>query len=53
MSSMFYGAQHISQQLTLHLLLDLPFGCSDNIIVILLDNNNNNNNNRLFSIKAM
>ena len=55
---MFYGAQPISQKLMVHHLLDLPFGCSDNIIVILLiiiiiniiiiiftDNNNNNNNN--------
>ena len=36
MSSMFYGAQPISQKFMVHLLLDLPFGCSDNIIVILL-----------------
>ena len=33
---MFYGAQPISQKLMVHHLLDLPFGCSDNIIVILL-----------------
>ena len=33
---MFCGAQPISQKLMVHHLLDLPFGCSDNIIVILL-----------------
>ena len=33
---MFYVAQPISQKLMVHHLLDLPFGCSDNIIVILL-----------------
>ena len=33
---MFYGAQPISQKLMVHHLLDLPLGCSDNIIVILL-----------------
>ena len=33
---MLYGSQPISQKLMIHLLLDLPFGCSNNIIVILL-----------------